>query len=459
MTVPDGAVNARHSHSLGSRILLCLLGGIFAICGLAAGGVLIVATRFGTRTPYPLALIPAVLLLAAIGGYGIWLVSRGVRGWSRQTALDRASFRFERVSRELSFGLWMVVGFLAWIATDGRVPGSPGLLVLWSLAVGAIGTPLWVAFHELGHLVPALTQGRKLQAFRAWPIEILRADDGALRVGLRVRNTDGLLGLTLVSPISAGAEPDRLVFVGGPAASGGVAVLLGLVVFAGHRGLPDAGRPAFLLGGAIINAFLCVANATPWRSANGWVTDGLRFLRTFRPAYHALVVRDQVLLLQTRARPRDWKLTSAELESVATESGASADERAWLLLFAASVASDVASWQDSKRLLQRSASDPAVAKQVQREVALQRALLAALIEGDAVMARADLEHARALGTGDGYDDLALAAVQLAEGMGAEAAATLSRWKTRASPLWNAGNQWARERLEAELAESDARATF
>jgi hypothetical protein len=79
---PQAATTPTRSHSSLWRAVLCVLGALFAVSGFGLGGVLLAATRFGTRSPYPAAVFPAVLLLWAIGGYGGWLVHRGLRGWS-----------------------------------------------------------------------------------------------------------------------------------------------------------------------------------------------------------------------------------------------------------------------------------------------------------------------------------------------------------------------------------------
>lgn len=89
---------------------------------------------------------------------------------------------------------------------------------------------------------------------------------------------------------------------------------------------------------------------------------------------------------------------------------------------------------------------------VQREFGLQRALIAALLVGDPVTARAELGRTTDLMPPDGYDALTLAAILLAEAKRDEAAKALARWTrdAAASRFWEAGNEWALDRLDAAL---------
>jgi len=77
-------------------------------------------------------------------------------------------------------------------------------------------------------------------------------------------------------------------------------------------------------------------------------------------------------------------------------------------------------------------------------------LIQALLDVDAIAAREGLTAAPP--SPEGYDDLALAAVLLAEGRSSEAARALDVWTLAADRHlgWNAGNQWAVDALRAAL---------
>lgn len=442
---------ARVTHGARGRLALVSLGIVFMLGGWGFGWVLVRALTPVRPSDPMLRVLLILLLFWGIGAYGAFLFVRGLRGWSRFNALDRASPPFERAFRELGVVVWMGFGVVAWTASGGRAPMHLVPWVFWSLLVAMVGLPLWVVVHEIGHLVPGLLQGRTPMELHLWPVRIERSPSGAVRVRAAWRAGQGVAGQVLWEPLGPLRSPaaDRMMILGGPLANALAAVVL--VLAAGAVG-PDRGTglPAFLLAGALGNAVLAVVNLLPLGQTTGVPLDGARVLRTFGRGYRATQRRERLLALSLRARPRDWDVNSAELLSVETDRD---EDRAWFLLLAASVALDRGDRTEAERALALRTSVPKAPLLVARELSLQTVLVRALLGGDALGARAELAASPQLPMmEDGYADLALAAVLLVEGVPGDAARALARWKERADAQrsWVAGNQWALERLERAL---------
>ncbi|MGZ3445478.1 MAG: hypothetical protein ACXU88_07360 [Myxococcaceae bacterium] len=335
-------------------------------------------------------------------------------------------------------------GVAVWIWTRGQVSAPEGL---WYLVVSFVFFPVAAAVHELGHLLPGLTQGRILSAIRIWPLTLERSPSGALQRSANLRTSDGLLGFVRWSSPGPelGRAADVVMLAGGPLAN--LAFASALFAVCGGSEASSEKLLALLRAAALCNTLAGVMNLLSFSTSPTGLSDGARILRVLRPGYRAFQLRERLLKRALVLRPREWGMSSRELTDEATSDPA---DRAWLLLLALAVALDRGDRAECDRVLAAQPHVTSAPSDVILEFALQRVLIQALLDGDAIAAREELTAAPA--SPRGYDDLALAAVLLAEGRSTEAAKALDVWALAADQHlgWIAGNQWAVDALRAAL---------
>jgi hypothetical protein len=144
-----------------------MVGLLFGVSGVVLCGAMIWDLFRADSISLGIGAVLALGLFAPIGLYGVNLLHRGFRGWSRVIGLDRASQRFERASTEASPLRMMILGALICTWATRRTPWPDPL---WYLGVSLLLLPLAGAIHEIRHLVVVLAQGRVLHALRIWPV-------------------------------------------------------------------------------------------------------------------------------------------------------------------------------------------------------------------------------------------------------------------------------------------------
>ncbi len=202
-----------------------------------------------------------------------------------------------------------------------------------------------------------------------------------------------------------------------------------------------------LRAAALCNGLVGVWNLLPFSRISTLLSDGARMLRALQPGYRAFKIRECLVARAHVLRPREWGVSSQELTNEPTSNPT---DRAWLLLLALTVALDRGDRAESDRVLVLQPSVASTPSDVLRESALQRVLIHALLDRDAIRARESLTAAP-LSPRD-YKALALSAVLFAEGREAEAVSALEHGTLAANqhPGWIAGNQWAVDALRAVL---------
>ena len=431
----------RVEHKPAARALLIAVGFLIGLSG-AGLAMLMGWALMHARTPELIAVgVGTVGLFSVIAVYGGHLVRRGLRGWSRVGEFAHASRRYEPLITTASSFIVLGFGVVVWISSGGR-PGS----WWWYFAVGLTLIPLGGAIHELGHLLVGLAQGRKFGEMWIWPFRAIRSRSASLPPMPAWLPEVDRLGYVRWLDTGEDCAPaaDLLMIAAGPAAN---LVAGGLLLMATGRGEADGVLLPLLRAAGFVNVLLGALNLTEWRVGS----DRWRILQILRPGYrsHQFLMRLLVRALDTR--PRDWGVTSRQLTDEAAPDPA---EGGWLRLLALGVAIDRDDRAEIDRIFALHAQEPVGPPEVLREFSLQRALLGALRDGDAIAARAAIQRAPSVDAG--YSDLAEAAVRLAERHVPESRVLLERWRLSAQshPGWIAGNQWAVERLEAALGTSE-----
>jgi hypothetical protein len=279
----------------------------------------------------------------------------------------------------------------------------------------------------------------------AW---ILRIPVGRLQIGPVLIDLHPLR-VTLGAPAGAGfVQPARmppplqyaLFLCSGP----GALVVVAAICFS-RRGAVSF---TLLLGGLAL--LMLVVDLAPVLPAGLVYHNTMRALRELRRGPSGIAQRILAESAQGK-RARDWSVTLAECVSAA-ETG-----DAWMILFAAVRAMDSDQPELAVQMIERGLALSDAPAAVRDDLALQGAMVQALVRGDSDRAAEFLGRVRLVAE-PAYRLLAEATVHLAAGREPEARVAWVAWleNLRAAPALEAyrrgGNEWVLDRLTARLGE-------
>ncbi len=449
-------------HGLLARALLVIVGAVFGVAGAV---VLIFVSLFWINASRDRqALLGAValfftLLSAVVMAYGWNLVRRGVRGRSRR--------RFTRAN-SWYFHNWYAISVVTWgvLVVGGMLAaGGPTELLLsrntsafqiaWHGFLLYLVLPIHVTLHELGHAAAGALVGLRFSMLRVGWLVIHR-EGTRFRFAWNRTSLAGVLGFHLGVP--EGTEDLGLrLFVHaacGPATTLAVAAACraGATAIAPAPTLGSAVGLHLLLAGWWVGIFLGILNLLPFRTRSGWLSDGAHMLTAVlprSPGANALM-RARIFSVQGR-RPRDWGMSA---QSLLLAADSERRQRDMLLVLALDVALDRGEPACVEEILRRVAETPPSHPLARYELTLQTAMVEAL-RGDAAKARERIAGLGPHPTVSGYQRLAEAVVNIAEGNLAEANSALELWeqtltKSGMGVALLVGNEWAVEALRARL---------
>jgi hypothetical protein len=326
--------------------------------------------------------------------------------------------------------------------------------LLLSMGVLALALAVHVVVHELGHLAAAAAAGARLESLRFGPVTV-RRDGDRFRIERNRLRLAGVLGSIVAVPTKdEGFERAfGLTILGGPAAT----VALTTALYLGARAVspPSSDGEAiasFVLWHAtVVGGFLGVVNLVPVRLRSGLRNDGSLAWLTFRARTAGSREAVRLLVQATRGRrPREWGRDAETLVAAAETDPRYAPE---VRLAALNVALDTGDVARADEIIVRGCGVDRPEDGHRQEFLLQEALLAALVRGDPVTARARLAQVGPTPLAE-YPLLAHAAAALAEGRSDEARALVARWRAATErsglPCLRVGNEWAEELLAARL---------
>lgn len=292
------------------------------------------------------------------------------------------------------------------------------LPVLWLVVVGV---------HELGHVVGGWLGGGRFLLMVVGPFMLRRTPSGIRFALNRSVNLGGGLAACLpADPARVTPHRTALMIASGPAASVLLA-LVSLVLAAALAGgeSPGLGRAVlqnFMAGLGLFSAFIAVATATP-SAFGGFKSDGLRLLQLLRGNRRS---EQEAAILSLSAaslagvQPRDFDPELVR-RAVSLNDGSLFDLYARLTVYYH--AADRGEWASAQTLLNEvMAGETRLAPHIRDVVRCEYAWLLATRTDDAAAARAWAESARKPDFDPAVWLRATAAVRLAEGKPAEAAA-------------------------------------
>lgn len=446
----------RHGWPL--RVGLILIGLLFAA---AFTGMIVAGVAAGLRIDRvdgasPLVLLGLVLLLfAAIGGFGAWLVVRGVRGYSRYRRRKTPISEGSAIDAQRMPALLLPVVFLAsgWVSAGGlraflllERPTSTGTVVWWQLLAIWVAWVAHVAVHEAGHALSAVAVGGTLREVAVGKLSLQRRKGWRLRIRKELPATAGHVQVAFPAPRARLRH--AITVAAGPAVTICASALIALPLAWGQW--PDPLTRRVLWTGSLVGAAVLLSSARRSASDYRLLAEILRGEFWFVDAGSQLGWH-----LAEGHRAAEWRVSAREIEAAAR---ASREKTGWGLLCAASRALDLSGdLSAGRRLLEELVADPAADKQALMEAHLQLALVAALVDRDPARARLRIAEALRAGAGE-YAAIAEAAAALAEGEPDRARAALARWHaavetTELPETARVGNHWAIDRIEAEIQEA------
>jgi hypothetical protein len=206
--------------------------------------------------------------------------------------------------------------------------------------------------------------------------------------------------------------------------------------------------------GWLVGVFLGAANLLPFRTASGFVTDGVHILfgLFYRTPGAKAVLRFRMLSAQGR-RPRDW---GTSVDAVLQAAEHEPRHREVLLVGALGVALDTDDRTRAEEILQRVADGPPARNPLVRYEFELKAVMIEALRGDMTAARARLGSLGRHPMIADYPRLAEAVVHAVEGNMTAARSALQAWervlsKTGLGTALRVGNEWAEEEVRHRLA--------
>jgi hypothetical protein len=330
-------------------------------------------------------------------------------------------------------------------STVRAMPRSGGMLAVQVVSAWFL-SPL---LHELGHLAGGAAQSFRFELLVVGPLRIARdATTDRITVGLN-RQLELAGGLAACAPTSAERLLHRLqwMVLGGPLTS----LLLAVGAVSAWRLNPAAPWSGFTLFTGVLAALTGVATLLPMQNGS-FLTDGKRFLQL--RGNDAKAHRDAAILLRTVRDRMGVPMTDEPAERIApmlTPVDGSMFELVGRLMAYAWLLDRGAMAEARSHLARAAAIAVGLPFHLEAAVALDEAYLAALVDGDAAVARALLHrHTRALPLMPAHERLRVeTAVAMAEQDYTTARRLLAeaRAVVAALPTANSGSaQWTRARL-------------